>query len=282
MFINNISASRSDIIDQCLWKYNLKYNLKIPGFGSKNEESLNFGSFIHKIFELGYKDNDPKLLMKLAESERETYKIPFGMNDRIKVCIENFILWNGKLGETISTEGMFEVPLDAEHDIKYIGIIDRVVKGTDGGYLVIDYKTSKREKKTKDLLDDKQLMGYAYAIHTKYGVDYTKIWCAHYYPVTGNFYPVRFSKAQIWNWKKKEIDKVWRIRKKTKDEFPPQKNIFCDYCEFQPVCPHFSTQEQVCKRLEEQIQLRDQAKSTAAVEQVQQIPNNGDSDKNNK
>lgn len=222
---------------------------------------MNFGSFIHKIFELGYKDNDAKSLMKLVESERETYNIPFGMNDRIKVCIENFLVWNGKMGETISTEGMFEVDLDKEHDIKYIGIIDRVIKGKDGGYLVIDYKTSKKEKKTKDLLDDKQLKGYAYAIHEKYGVDYANIWCAHYYPVTGNFYPVRFSKAQIWNWRKKEIDKVWRIRKKTKDEFPPQKNIFCDYCEFQPVCPHYSTQEQVCTRLEEQIKMRDLEKA---------------------
>jgi CRISPR/Cas system-associated exonuclease Cas4 (RecB family) len=257
MFINRISASKSDVIDQCLWKYNLKYILKIPGFGSPNEESLNFGSFIHKVFEIGYRQSDPKELFKIAEQTKGNYKVPFNLTDKTKKCIENFVLWNSKLGETVSTEMAFEVPLDKEHDINFNGVIDRIIKGSDGGYLVIDYKTSKTEKKKKDLADDKQMQGYAYAIHILYGVDISKIVCAHYYPVTGNFVPVRFSKIQIWNWKKKEIEKVWRIRKKTKDEFPPQKNIFCDWCEFKSVCEKFNSKEEVCKRLDEQLALRD-------------------------
>lgn len=250
-----------------MWKYNLKYILKIPGFGSLNEEALNFGSFIHKVFELGYKENDSKQLMKLAEQERSTYKIPFQMNDRIKKCIENFILWNSKLGETVATETAFEIPLDKEHDINFNGVIDRIIKGSDGGYLVIDYKTSKNEKKKKDLLEDKQMLGYAYAISEMYKVDLSKIVCAHYYPLTGNFIPVKFSKIQIWNWKRKEIDKVWRIRKKTKDEFPAQQNIFCDWCEFKPVCEKYSSKEEVCKRLDEQIAKRDLLKEQKEAEE---------------
>ncbi len=257
MFLNQTSTSRSDIIDQCLWKYNCKYILHLPGFGSKNEESLNFGSFLHKVFELGYKEHDLKSLLKIAEENKRTYHIPFSLNEKTKIAVENFLLWNQKLGETISTERAFSVPLDAENDIAFIGVIDRVVKGKEGGYLVIDYKSSKREKKTKDLLSDKQMMGYAYAVHTEYGVDYKDIWCAHFYPLTGNFYPVRFSRFQIDNWRKKELDKVWRIRKKKKDEFPPMTNIFCDYCEFKPVCEKFNSKEQVCQRLVEQIELRD-------------------------
>ena len=168
--------------------------------------------------------------------------------------------WNAKLGETISTEGLVEVFLDEKNDIKFIGVIDRVVRGKDGGYLVIDYKSSKREKKTKDLLDDKQLMGYAFAISQKYKVDISKVWCAHFYPVTGNFYPVQFSRMQIAMWKKKEMDKVWRIRKKKKDEFPAQSNIFCDWCEMKDVCERHTPKELVCQRLEEQIVLRDKLK----------------------
>ena len=239
--------------------------LKIQGFGSLNEEALNFGSFIHKVFELGYKENDPKGLMKLAEQTRSTYHIPFQMNDRIKKCIENFILWNSKLGETIATETPFEEWLDEKNDIKFNGVIDRIIKGKDGGYLVIDYKTSKNEKKKKDLLEDKQMIGYAYAISKKYNVELSKIVCAHYYPLTGNFIPVTFSAFQIWNWKKKEIDKVWRIRKKTKDDFPPQKNIFCDWCEFKPACEKFNSKEEVCKRLDEQIKKRDLLKEQKEV-----------------
>jgi ATP-dependent helicase/DNAse subunit B len=269
MFINNISASKSDIIDQCLWKYNLKYILKIPGFGSKNEDSLNFGSFIHKVFELGYKDNDIKQLIKLAEQERSTYKVQFQMNDRITKCIENFVMWNQKLGETVSTEQMVTIPMDKENDINFVGVIDRVVKGTNGGYLVIDYKTSKKEKSKKDLLQDKQLMGYAFAINQMYGVDFPQIWCGHYYPLTNNFVTVQFSKLQIWHWKKKEIEKVWRIRKKKKDEFPAQENVFCDWCEFKPVCEKFCSKEEVKTRLEEQIRLKESKQEDSGVTLIQ-------------
>ena len=257
--------------------------MKIPGFGSSNEEALNFGSFIHKIFELGYKDNDAKLLMKLAESERGTYKVPFGMNDRLKMCIENFILWNSKMGETISTEGMFEVDLDEKNGIKFNGVIDRIVKGNKGGYLVIDYKTSKREKTKKELMDDKQLMGYAYAVHVKYGAEFKDIFCAHYYPVSGNFVTVSFSKVQIWNWKRKEIDKVWRIRKKKKDEFYPQKNIFCSNCEFQQACENFNSPEVVKCKIEEQLKLKKEKQDLKdSLVEVSIVNNDTSKDKENK
>jgi RecB family exonuclease len=258
MFINSISASRSDIISQCLLKYYLRYVERIPGFGSKNEDALNFGSYIHKIFELGFQEKDLKSLLKLAEQEKKTYKIPFRENDRTKKCLENFLIWNQQLGDTVSTEMSFNLPLDKENDINFVGVIDRIIKGREGGYLVIDYKTSKKEKKTKDLLDDKQLKGYAYAIHELYNVPYDKIWCAHYYPVTNNFVSVRFSKYQIFKWKKQEIDTVWRIRKKKKTEFPAQQNIFCDWCEYQQACPKFHDENTVCQRMDEQRELKKQ------------------------
>jgi radical SAM protein with 4Fe4S-binding SPASM domain len=260
VFINRISNSKSSTIDECLWKYNLKYNLKIPGFKTKSEESLRFGSFIHKVFELGYKEKDLKSLLSIAESERKNYGITSLREENTKLCLENFIVWNQFLGETISTEGEVEAWLDKEADIKFNGVIDRVVKGSKGGYLVIDYKTGKWEKKKKDLLDDKQLKGYAYAIHEKYGVEYRDIFCAHYYPLSNNYIPVQFSAFQIATWKRKEIDKVWRIRKKKANEFPPQKNIFCSNCEFQQICEKFCTKEEVTKRLDEQLLLRDQLK----------------------
>jgi len=259
MFINSISASKSDIIDQCLWKYRLKYILRLPGFGSKNEDALNFGSFIHKIFELGYNEKDLKSLLKIAEQERSTYKVPFHENDRMKACLENFIIWNQGLGETMSTEQTVNVPLDEKHDINFIGVIDRVIKGRDGGYLVIDYKTSKREKKKKTLMDDNQLKGYAWAIHKLYDVPYNKIFCAHYYPVTGNFVAVKFSKFQIDRWKKQQTEKVWRIRKKKKDEFWAQENIFCDWCEYKEACPRFHSDQIVCQRIDEQKEAKKKA-----------------------
>jgi RecB family exonuclease len=116
----------------------------------------------------------------------------------------------------MSTEQTVNVPLDEKHDINFIGVIDRVIKGKDGGYLVVDYKTSKREKKKKTLMDDNQLKGYAWAIHMLYDVPYDKIYCAHYY---------------------------------------------CDWCEYKDACPKFNSEQTVCKRIDEQKELKKKLKS---------------------
>lgn len=269
MFINRISFSKSDVIDQCLGKYDLKYNQKLPGFGSSSEPSLNFGKFIHKLFEDNYRSPTLTLLLTEAAKLKGTYKVESEFNEKTKICLENFIFWNQALGETLDTEMEHRVFLDQTADIEFTAIIDRVIKGTDGGYLVIDYKTGKREKKKNELLNDKQMMGYAYVIHEKYKVPYHKIVCAHFYPVSGNFVTVKFSQFQIDKWKKKEIDKVWRLRKKTKDEFPFMKNMFCGNCEFKPLCEHFSTKEERVTRLAEQIVLRDKLKAERKLNEEQ-------------
>ena len=262
MFLNNISSSRSDVIDECLLKYKRKYVEKLPGYEKENEDALNFGSYIHRIFEMGYKLTHAKDLMRLAETEKGTYKVGSKHKDKTKICIENFIRWNSQLGETVGVELKYEVFLDEAADITAIGVIDRVIKGSKGGYLVIDYKTSKREKKKHELLQNGQMMGYAYAIHKLYNVPISQITVAHYYPVTGHFITVKFSKIQIHNWRKKMIDKVWRIRKKKADDFPPMRNMFCNWCDHQPSCDLFNSPEVVAKRLDEQKKIRDDFKES--------------------
>lgn len=256
MFISNISNSRSNIIDLCLKKYDFRYNKHLPGFGSKNEEALNFGSYIHKIFERGYENSTTERLLEIAKEESQKYKIKKNFLDKTKICIENFVRWNNNLGKTVGVEWNYETVLDKKNDITQIGIIDRIIEGNNGGMLVIDYKTSKKEKKMHDLLMDKQMQGYAYAVHKKFNIPLDKILCTHYYPVTGHLVqPVRYNQSQINNWKKREIDKVWRIRKKKKDEFPAQRNIFCPWCEFLEICPKFHTEQEIAPKLVEQLKL---------------------------
>lgn len=249
------------MISQCLHKYKCRYILYLPGYRADNEGSLNFGSFIHKVFELGAHLHHMKELSVIAESERKTYKISFDMNASITKCLENFLIFNRNLGETISLECPFEVPLSDEKDqMSHRGVIDRLVKGREGGVLVIDYKTGKREKSKAELMKDGQMLGYAYAIHILYDIPYSEIYCAHYYPMTNNLVSVRFSKFQVENWKRGEIEKIWRIRKKTADDFPPMRNVFCKTCEFIPVCNAFTPADEVEKNMAEQLQLAEAKK----------------------
>ena len=188
-------------------------------------------------------------LMQIAEEVKGSYKISKKYDGKDVTCIQNFLKFNEGLGETLATELVFEV--DVKDDITLNGVIDRVIKGTDGGYLIIDYKTSKREKSKTELYQDSQLKGYVYAISKLYDAKIQDIVAAHYYPLTNNFVYVRYSVPQINAHVKRITEEVWKIRKKKKDEFAPSRNEFCDWCAYKKACPEFCSMFDVQKKIEE-------------------------------
>lgn len=250
-FLSTISNSKSDIIDQCLLKFHYRYNERLKG-KSANEEPLNYGSYIHKIFEDGVNYTKVEDLHRLSKMLMEEYNVTPKRKKDTDKCINNFLRFNDNLkGETVSCE--LHSKIELAEGIQYEFVIDRIVKGPEGGYLIIDYKTSKREKTKVELFNDNQLRGYAYAVNKLYDVPFGKITCAHYYPLTNNLVTVRFSSSQIFEWKKRQIAKVWRIRKMKKPEFVPMENDFCNWCEYKNgYCPKFNDQNTVIHCINEE------------------------------
>ena len=204
---------------------------------STNTDALQFGSYIHKIFEDGVNATTEKELHELAESLRENYTFDKERENKIEKCITNFLNFNNSLSgcEQVATEQMFAVELKQGYAVN--GIIDRVVKGTDGGYLVIDYKTSKRPSTKRDLIKDPQMLLYAYAISVLYTVPISSITLGHYYPHLDKFVHLKFSEPHVLMYMKKLTQKIWEIRKKKKNDFFPQVNQFCDWCGYKDMCP---------------------------------------------
>ena len=239
MFINTISESKSKTFKDCQLKYRYKYVDRLPEPEAANTDALQFGSFIHKIFEDGYQATSLDQLTVIAEEAKKDYKFSDSYLPKIKTCLENFLRFNATLAETVSTEMVYEVVYDEKKDIKFNGIIDRVIKGRDGGYLVIDYKTSKRELSDLELYQNRQMQGYALAIHKKLGVPLDNIVVAHYYPLTNHFITCKYSANQIKHYIKEKVDQIWKIRKMKKDQFQAMQNQFCNWCAYQTVCPEF-------------------------------------------
>lgn len=210
----------------------------VPDPGVSNTDALHFGSYVHKILEDGVKAKTREELVEIARQVKGTYKVSKTYDGKDLICIDNFLKFNALLSETISAEMVFEVQI--EDDISLNGVIDRVIKGDDGGMLVIDYKTSKREKTKVDLYQDTQLKGYVYAIHKMYNVPIPNIVAAHYYPLTNNFVTVRYSVPQIHAHARAIKDQVWKIRKSKKEEMKPSRNEFCNWCQYQSICPEFN------------------------------------------
>jgi putative RecB family exonuclease len=249
MFINTISESKSKIYSECHLKYKYRYINRYEEEAG-NADALHFGSYIHRILELGVDASGVDQLRIIADQERNNYDFPDSMLGRVDRCLKNFFEFNKNLSETVATEMVYEVVYDEEKDIRLNGVIDRIVKGDDGSYLIIDYKTSKRELSDVDLFQDRQLQGYAYAIHKMMKVPIDKIVVAHFYPLTGKFVHVKFFPSQIKKYLSEKVKQVWEIRKKKKDEFRPIRNNFCKWCGYQSLCPEFNDQMVVNKRVQ--------------------------------
>jgi len=239
MFINKVSPSKIKVYDECKLKYKFKYIDYLPEV-STNTDALQFGSYIHKIFEDGVNCGTEEELGEIAEALRENYTFDKERESKIEKCIKNFLNFNNSLSgcEQISTEQSFAVELKQGYAVN--GIIDRVVKSEDGNYLVIDYKTSKRPSTKRDLIKDPQMLLYAYAISRLYTVPIASITLAHYYPHLDKLVHIKFSEPHVLMYMKKLTQKIWEIRKKKKDDFFPQVNQFCDWCGYKSMCPKFN------------------------------------------
>jgi len=249
MFINTISESKYSTFKQCKLKYRYKYIDYLKEDEGLTTDPLHFGSYIHKILEEGVEATTYQELEDLAKEFKPNYKFNNTYTPKIDLCLKNFLRFNASLEETVATELVYKI--DVRDDISLNGIIDRVIKGSDDGYLIIDYKTSKREKTKVELYQDTQMKGYCYAIHKLYNVPIDKIVIAHYYPITDNLVTCRYSTVQIHNYIKTIVDEVWRIRKLKKTDFCASENKFCNWCSYKQLCPIFNDPHTVNSRLDE-------------------------------
>ena len=248
-----MSPSKIKVYDECKLKYKLRYIDRVPDKYNDNssKDAMHFGSYIHKIFELGVEAKSEEELWAIAKQERSKYEFGPDKEKLTGKCITNFFKFNSKLAETVSAEMVFNEPVTDDFTIN--GIIDRVIKGATGKYLVIDYKTSKRAATQRDLYRDPQMLMYAAAIHKKYNVPIGDITVSHYYPHMDKLVSICYPTSQVNAYIRGELKtKIWEIRKKKVTDFPPVTNRFCDWCGYKDICPSFnSTPGVLSKAIEE-------------------------------
>ncbi len=241
MYLKSLSNSRADTYKQCGLKYDFKYVRYLEEDEGLDQQHFPFGKYIHKICEDGIDLKTIEELEALAEKLRPDY-IFEDRNYALKIpkCVKNFFQFNQELeGENVGQEIAYSLPHpDAGvSETAMTGVIDRVVRGPSGSLLVIDYKTSKREKDRASLFLDPQMRGYAWACSQLYKVPYDKIIVAHYYPVSGHLVTVKFGRQQINQWLRERKDLIWRIRKAKKADLVAQENKFCKWCSYRQLCP---------------------------------------------
>jgi putative RecB family exonuclease len=256
VYFDNLSASKMASYEQCPFKFAKKYIDKLPGIFNPNssESAMQFGSYIHRIFERGIETLTEEALKSIAAEERANYKFEGYSPATVLKCITNFIEFNKRIeGETIGVE--FEWEAEFTDGLKTVGIIDRVVRAPNGNILLIDYKTSKRPKTSSDLNKDFQAQLYVMVASKLWNKPYNNIMFIHYYPVQDKIVPIKFFDYSIQNFKSKTIKKVWEIRKAKKEDLKPRINDWCGSCEYKGICPLWASAEEIQRSMLEKEQL---------------------------
>jgi ATP-dependent helicase/DNAse subunit B len=251
MFCNQISNSKRDLWRQCRLKYRYKYVDYLEETDKGNMDALQFGSYIHEIFEQGVECTDLEGLQKIAAELRGTYKFAKSYEPKIETCLKNFLRLNSSFPEKGQVELSYKQDIGCtKWPLEQVGFVDRIIKGKDGGILVIDYKTGRREKTKFDLFEDSQGMSYVYAAHKIYGVPVDKITFAHYYPLTDNLVTVKYTPAALTKHNKRIVEDAWNIRKAKKEDLTASENEFCNWCGYKSLCPIFNPTQLVEERLQ--------------------------------
>ena len=249
MFCNTLSDSREGSFNRCRLQFKFNYVDKFEPFNFTDKFPMNFGKFIHRVFELGVKETTQEGLQLIADSIRKSYHVPLteATNKKEQKCLTNFLKFNLPTLDKEHTELKYEVPL-LEDGGSLNGVIDRIIF-SPSSVLVIDYKTGKREASKVDLFSNNQGKGYVYAIHKLFSIPIENITFAHYYPITNNFVTIKYPKASISAYLKEREKSIWRIRKAKLSDLTPSMNDFCKNCDYYDGCPLWSPASVVAKAL---------------------------------
>ncbi len=137
-------------------------------------------------------------------------------------------------GVTVWLEKMVNIPLDEEGRYRMTGVVDRLTARRDGIYEIHDYKTSQNLPEQGVLDADRQLALYQLAVQKAYP-DAREVRLIWHYLVFDKEMESRRGPYELEELKRSTIELIREIESAT--DFAPRENAFCDWCEYQQLCP---------------------------------------------
>jgi len=245
------SHSRLATFEDCPKRFEYRYVLKIPSETDGIEAFV--GSRVHEVLERLYvavgRDKMPTLARVIARYQqlfddkfdpqririvREGMPVSFyrTLGER---CITGYYRRHYPFdeGETLGIEQHVSFSLDGDGKYKLQGIIDRIVRATEGTIEIHDYKTGKRLPKQEQLDSDRQLALYQIGLADQYPDQPMRlVW--HYLQQNQSPTSTR-TPEQLETLRSDTMGLIDRIR--TEFEYKPRRSGLCDWCEYNDRCP---------------------------------------------
>jgi hypothetical protein len=240
LILEHISHNRLQVYIQCPRKYKYHYEDKIPSPLPK-EECLEFGSFIHKLFELVVLGKS--MAEALTEADKEHSAFSKSYRERIGSILSKFQFFNESINNSgflsQSAEEKFDLTLGAQK-IPITGTIDRKIK-YNNKILIIDYKTSqKRNQVHPSMINrDKQLMTYIWATAKIENVPVENISGMLFYVESGDKLVCTPDPRMVTLYMFECENLAKKIIATKPETVRGCVSKLCNYCEYRNMCPDF-------------------------------------------
>lgn len=248
------SYSKISTFEQCPLKFKYRYIEKIIPKIDKTIDS-HLGKCVHSTLEWFYseikKNNIPtmdELISFYLQKWEEDYfpEMPIidekltardYLNKGIGFLVTYYLENKPFDDNTLEVEKEISINLDLDGGYKIKGFIDRLSYNlATNEYEIHDYKTSNSLPRIEKIENDKQLSLYSIAIKELFGYDKEVKLIWHY--LAHNKKISRKKTNADLDLLKKEILELTKKIEQTK-EFPPNKSILCNWCEYKDICPEW-------------------------------------------
>mgnify|MGYP006281144583 CR=1 FL=1 len=249
------SHSRLSCFEQCPQKYKLKYLDKVDTEIQETIEAY-LGSCVHETLEKLYKDLEYQKLNSLDELIEYLHQIwrdhwtkdiiivkkNYGKENYLRMAERYITDYYNRYkpfnqGKTISIEERILIDLDTDGSYKLQGYIDRLTEIKDGCYEIHDYKTNARLPLPQYIENDRQLALYAIGVKKRYpdAKNIRLVW--HFLKFDKEIDSTRKTE-ELKQLKKDTIQLIDTIEQTT--TYPTHPSPLCEWCEFKPICKHWS------------------------------------------
>jgi len=248
------SHSKLSTFEQCRLKFKYKYIDRITPKIKETIES-HLGRVVHNTLEWVYtqakKSKSPtidEIIAYYAKDWQKNYRkeIPIVrkeltskdyFNKGVQFLIDYYNEHKPFRDGTIECEKRIWINLDKQGKYKILGFIDRLVYNfKTKEYEVHDYKTANYLPTQERIDNDRQLALYSIAIKELFGHDKEVRLIWHYLAHNKRIDSTR-TREQLEQLKRETLELIKEIE--ATEEFPHNKSVLCNWCEYKDICPHF-------------------------------------------